>query len=65
MIRQELLTEKTLARLREIVTGKATAPEGEVAEPATTEAPAAEQGTAAPNTDAAGQEEGEPSVEKQ
>ena len=65
MIRQELLTEKTLARLREIVTGEATAPEGEVAEPATTEAPAAEQGTAAPNTDAAGQEEGEPSVEKQ
>jgi trigger factor len=80
MIRQELLSEKTLARLREIVTGKAIESEGEVAEPATTEAigsegevaesaiteaPVAEQGTAAPDTDTAGQEEGEPSVENQ
>ncbi len=83
MIRQDLLSEKTLARLREIVTGKAGAAADETAEPAAgeataatdeadqaaepsaTAAPAAEEATPAPDTDAAGEEEGEPSVENQ
>jgi trigger factor len=62
MLRQEILTEKTLARLREIATGMASATD---AEQAATEAPTAEQGTAAPEASAAEEEEGEPSVEKQ
>jgi trigger factor len=71
MLRQEILTEKTLARLREIVTGKASegasTTEGAEAgtEQATTETLAAEQGVAASDTGTAGEEEGEPSVEKQ